>query len=281
MLFLMHFPWVVNGTPFGFTPLHAAVLGAVQGLTEFLPISSSAHLFIVPHLLGWHYEGVAFDVALHGGTLVALLLAFWRDWWNLARDAFAPDSAIRTEARHLWVWLIVASIPAAIVGVLLERAAENQLRSMELQATMLLVFGFILWMVDRLSGPGREVRRPGWAMALGIGLAQVLALIPGVSRSGVTITAGRFARLTRVSAARLSFLLATPITLGAVLLKAKDLPADVPMGTLAVGVLTSAVVGLLAIRGFLKWLGRAGFGLFFAYRAVLALLIFLLVRVQT
>src|SRR2546425_5331401 len=167
------------------TPLRAAVLGAVQGLTEFLPISSSAHLFIVPHLLGWHYEGVAFDVALHGGTLVALLVAFWRDWWNLARDAFASDTVARTEARHLWLWLILASIPAAIVGVLLEQAAEDRLRSMELQAIMLLVFGFILWVADRLSGPGREIRRPGWAMALGIGLAQVLALIPGVSRSGV------------------------------------------------------------------------------------------------
>src|SRR5438445_10545278 len=97
MLILAHFPLVVSDPPFGFTPLRAAVLGAVQGLTEFLPISSSAHLFIVPHLLGWHYEGVAFDVALHGGTLVALLVAFWRDWWNLARDAFASDTVALSE----------------------------------------------------------------------------------------------------------------------------------------------------------------------------------------
>ena len=192
----------------------------------------------------------------------------------LFRSTFAPDPAARTEARRLWLWIIVATIPGAVVGMLLERAAEDRLRSMELQATMLLVFGFILWAVDHFRGPGKEVRRPGWMMALWIGLAQVLALVPGVSRSGITITAGRAASLTRVSAARLSFMLATPITLGAVLLKAKDLPADLPAGSLAVGVITSALVGLLAIRGLLRWLSRAGFGVFFAYRAAVALLIF-------
>ena len=132
------------------------------------------------------------------------------------------------------------------------------------------MFGLLLWVADRWLPPGRDERHPGFGAALGMGMAQALALVPGVSRSGITITAGRAGGLSRVAAARLSFLLATPITFGAVLLKARHLPHDVPAGTLAVGVLASAVVGLLAIRGLLRWLQRAGFAVFFVYRALLA-----------
>lgn len=256
------------------TPARAAVLGAVQGLTEFLPISSSAHLFVIPELLGWKYAGLSFDVALHGGTLVALLFAFWKDWWTLASNALGlgpPER--RAEARHMWLWLIVATLPGAIAGKLLEQAAEERLRSLPIQAVMLFVFGFVLWAVDRWLPRGRDGGRPGWGAALGMGFAQALALVPGVSRSGITITAGRAAGFSRVAAARLSFLLATPITLGALLLKLRHLPMDVPPGTLAVGVITSALVGILAIHGLLRWLARAGFGAFFAYRSALALLL--------
>lgn len=253
------------------TPARAAILGAIQGLTEFLPVSSSAHLYVVPQLLGWRYEGVAFDVALHGGTLVALLFAFWADWWRLVKEALAgPD---RGAAWRMWAWLVIATIPGAIAGKLLEEAADKALRSIPLQACMLIVFGALLWAVDRFRGPGRDTDRPGWSSAIGMGVAQALALIPGVSRSGVTMTAGRLAGFSRVSAARLSFLLATPITLGAVLLKARHMPHDIPTSTLAIGVVTSAVVGLIAIRGLLRWLSRAGFGVFFAYRALFALFI--------
>jgi len=257
------------------TPARAAVLGAVQGLTEFLPISSSAHLYVIPKLLGWKYAGLSFDVALHGGTLIALLATFWRDWWELLTGAlsFTPSER-RSEAWHLWLWLALATVPGAIAGKLLEHAAEDRLRSLPLQGLMLLVFGFVLWAVDRTLAPGRDRGRPGWGAALGMGLAQALALVPGVSRSGITITAGRVAGFSRVAAARLSFLLATPITLGAVLLKLRHMPLDVPPGTLALGVITSAVVGVLAIRGLLRWLARAGFGVFFAYRAAVALLLF-------
>jgi undecaprenyl-diphosphatase len=257
------------------TPARAAVLGAVQGLTEFLPISSSAHLYVIPKLLGWRYAGLSFDVALHGGTLIALLAAFWRDWWDLATGAlsFTPSER-RAEAWHMWLWLALATIPGAIAGKLLEQAAEERLRSLPLQAVMLLAFGFLLWAVDRALAPGRASGRPGWGAALGMGLAQALALVPGVSRSGITITAGRAAGFSRVGAARLSFLLATPITLGAVLLKLRHMPLDVAPATLAVGVVTSALVGVLAIRGLLRWLARAGFGVFFVYRAAVALLLF-------
>jgi undecaprenyl-diphosphatase len=258
----------------GLTVVQAAVLGAVQGLSEFLPISSSAHLYIVPTLLHWRYEGVAFDVALHGGTLIALLAAFAGDWMALARDAVSGPPAVRAEARGLWLKLAAASVPGAIAGKLLEDAADHSLRALPIQATMLLVFGFLLWAVDRFRPPGRDVRAPGWGACLGIGFAQALALVPGVSRSGITITAGRASGLSRLSAARFSFLLATPITLGAVLLKLRHMPADVSMAAFAVGVGTSALVGFVAIRGLIRWLGRAGFGVFFAYRAALALLLF-------
>jgi undecaprenyl-diphosphatase len=259
------------------TPFRAAVLGTVQGLTEFLPVSSSAHLYIVPKLLGWTYEGVAFDVALHAGTLAALLLAFWRDWWNLVRDLFAPDPQARGDARKLWTWLIVATIPGGLAGLLLEKAADTQLRDLRIQAVTLFVFGVVLWAVDRFRPPGKDPKVPGLGGAIAMGFAQALALVPGVSRSGSTITAGRLVDLSRVSAARFSFLLATPITLAAVVLKLRHMPHDVPVASLVIGVVTAAGVGLLAIRGLIRWLGRAGFGVFLAYRTALAALLLIVV----
>jgi len=259
------------------TPGRAAVLGAVQGLTEFLPVSSSAHLYIVPKLLGWTYEGVAFDVALHAGTLVALLLAFWRDWWDLVRNLFAADAPTRDQARKLWAWLIVATIPGGVAGLLLEKAADTQLRDLRIQAVTLFVFGVVLWAADRFRPPGRDPEVPEMKTGLAMGFAQALALVPGVSRSGITITAGRLSGLSKISAARFSFLLATPITFAAVVLKLRHMPHDVPASSLAVGVITSAAVGLLAIRGLIRWLGRAGFGVFLAYRTALAALLLIVV----
>jgi undecaprenyl-diphosphatase len=269
------------------TAVEAAVLGTIQGLTEFLPVSSSAHLYVVPTLLGWRYAGVAFDVALHWGTLLALLFAFGRDWWELARAVFDADAGRRREALVTWLKIVVASVPTVIAGLLLKDAAETRLRSLPLQAATLFVFGFLLWWVDAIrarketaaaaavASPGTSVEAvtPGWGPCLVIGAAQALSLIPGVSRSGVTMTAGRAYGLSRVSAARFSFLLATPITIGAGVLELKDVPHDLSATTLAIGVVTAAVVGLLAIRGLIRWLGRAGFGAFFAYRAALAIVI--------
>jgi undecaprenyl-diphosphatase len=252
------------------TPFQALVLGAVQGLTELLPVSSSAHLYLVPTLLGWKYEGVAFDVALHGGTLVALVLAFWKDWLDLVRDAFSPDGVVAREARLMWARLVVATIPGAIAGKLLDQLADEKLRAVPLQAATLAVFGLLMWWVDRTRGPGRDVKSPGWGTSLAMGLAQCLALVPGVSRSGITMTAGRATGLSRVSVARFSFMLATPITFGALLLMMKDVPHDVPLATLGVGVVAAAAFGILAIRFLLDLLRRAGFGVFAAYRVALA-----------
>jgi undecaprenyl-diphosphatase len=251
------------------TPLRAAVLGAIQGATEFLPISSSAHLYAVPEMLGWRYEGLAFDVALHWGTLLALLAAFWRDWLGLAQGALKAGPEGGT-ARSTLLRLAVASVPAAIAGVLLQKEAETHLRALPLQAAMLVVFGVLLWWVDRRRPGGRHEDVPGWGTSLLVGTAQAVALVPGVSRSGITMTAGRASGLDRVSAARFSFLLATPITFGAGLLELRHLSSDLPLATLAAGVTTSTLVGLLAIRGLLRWLGRAGFGVFCAYRVAFA-----------
>lgn len=255
------------------SPLEAATLGAIQGLTEFLPISSSAHLYAVPRMLGWSYGGISFDVALHMGTLVALLGAFWRDWWNLARDLLGHDPARRREAWITLAKLFVASIPAAITGLYFEQAAYTHFRSLPLQAAMLALFGFLLWWVDRRSPQGGDGRFPGWGTSLFVGFAQALSLVPGVSRSGVTMTAGRAAQMTRVQAARFSFLLGTPITLGAGLLELRRLDDGPPLGIVAIGVATSAIVGILAIHGLIRWLGKTGFGAFFAYRALFAVVI--------
>jgi undecaprenyl-diphosphatase len=252
---------------------HAIVLGAIQGLTEFLPVSSSAHLYVIPTLLRWPYAGVAFDVALHWGTLLALLVAFGADWVRLFANVFGAVPAEREAARALWLRLIVGSVPAAVAGYLLRGPAEDLLRNLPLQAAMLAIFGLLLWAVDRFRPAGTTTAVPGWGATIGVGLAQAIALVPGVSRSGVTITAGRAGGLERVSAARFSFLLATPITLGAGLLELHHLSPGVPVASLAAGVISSAVVGLFAIRGLLRWLGHAGFAAFFAYRVAFALLI--------
>lgn len=251
----------------------AIVLGAIQGLTEFLPISSSAHLYVVPTLLHWPYAGVAFDVALHWGTLLALLAAFWRDWLGMLTPLASGPTAARSQAVSMWLKIAAASVPGAIAGVMLKDVAESGLRNLPLQAAMLAIFGLLLWAVDRFAPVGSRTNQPGWGTSLGMGIAQALALIPGVSRSGVTITAGRATGLDRVSAARFSFLLATPITFGAGLLELRHLSHDISIAALAAGVVTAAVVGLLTIRGLMRWLGKAGFAAFFAYRVAFALLI--------
>ena len=255
------------------TPLQAFILGAVQGITELLPISSSAHLYLVPTLLGWRYEGVAFDVALHAGTLVALVAAFLDDWLGMARDANSADPVRRRDARMLFGVIVLGTIPALIAGKLLDDVSD-QLRSVPLQAAMLAVFGVLLWAADRFSPRADTVRVPSWRTALGVGLAQCLALVPGVSRSGITMTAGRVAGLSRVSAARFSFLLSTPITLAAVaykLLKESDkLLGQLPFSTLLIGMVSSALFSFLAIRFMLGVLRRTGFGVFAVYRIALA-----------
>jgi undecaprenyl-diphosphatase len=260
------------------TPLQAFVLGAVQGLTELLPVSSSAHLFLVPTLLGWPYAGVAFDVAMHAGTLLALVVAFWSDWVKLLGDAVSPDPGLRTDARATLGMILIATVPALIAGKVLY-GIEDRLRIVPLQATMLLVFGIVLWLADKYSGPGKDERAPGWGPSLGMGLAQGIALMPGVSRSGITMTIGRMGGLSRIAAARFSFLMSLPITLAAVsYTMLKDgrtlVSTGLPLGTLLIGVASSALFGFIAIRFMLSLLRSRGYGGFAAYRVVFALALF-------
>jgi undecaprenyl-diphosphatase len=261
------------------TVFQAFVLGAVQGITELLPISSSAHLFLFPTLLGWPYAGTTFDIALHFGTLLALVFAYLDDWRRMAVDFFSRDAVKRRDARTLFGTIAVATVPGLMAGWKLGDL-EDKLRSLPyavpLMATLLLVFGVLLWVVDRFAArPGRDARVPGWGAAIGVGLAQALALVPGVSRSGITMTAGRACGLSRLSSARFSFLISMPITLAAVmytlLLKSREMSNAMPVTTLLVGVVTSAVFGFLAIRFLLGVLRRTGFGVFALYRVLFAL----------
>jgi undecaprenyl-diphosphatase len=265
------------GTEPVLSPLQAFVLGAVQGITELLPISSSAHLYLVPTVLGWPYAGIAFDVAMHAGTLLALIAAFWSDWLAMARDALGREATKRREALGLLGMIVVATIPGLVAGKLLDDWSD-QLRSVPLQATMLGVFGIILWAADRFTKRAREDRLPGWGTAIAVGLAQCLALVPGVSRSGITMTTGRLSGLSRYAAARFSFLLSTPITLAAVaytmLKHGTELLHRVPMTTLHIGMVSSAIFSFLAIRVMLAMVRRIGFGVFAAYRVTVAIALF-------
>ena len=246
------------------TVVQAVVMGAVQGLGEFLPISSSAHLVLLPRLLGWQDPGLTFDVALHMGTLLAVVLYFWRDWRNLFAGAVRRQPS---EEKKLFWYLVLATVPGALLGFLMEEKAETVFRGTILIGLMMIVMGLLLFWADRR----RQLRRldtMSWREALLIGLSQALAIIPGVSRSGSTMTAARFLLLTREDAARFSFLLSTPIIFGAGLLKLRHLPVAAINLPFLAGVVSSFVVGVLAISFMLNYLKRSNFALFVGYRLV-------------
>lgn len=259
----------------------ALVLGIVQGATELLPISSSGHLILVPWAADWHYLQAhpdfnkTFDVALHLGTLIAVVLYFWRDVVRLVRAWWQSVTRRRIETadeRVAW-YVFVATVPAAIAGAAGESFIEDKLGDPWQIAILLALFALILWISDRVS-PRRSMEDIGWRGALGVGLAQCLALMPGTSRSGVTITAARFLKLNRDDAARLSFLLLIPIVFGAALLKGAKVAVDgLPPGSagpFVVGTIAAAVVGLVAIWGLLGYVRRHTYTVFVVYRLALA-----------
>lgn len=261
--------------------VQALVMGVVQGLTEFLPISSSGHLILVPWMLGWHdrfIESLAFSVMLHLGTLAALLLYFASDWVRLVRAGLASLRERRIgedEWRRLAAVLVVATIPAGVAGALLADPVEIATRRPAIVAVALVLGAAILWYADRVGRRDRGLEGVGYAAALGIGAAQAVALIPGISRSGITIAAGLFLGLRREAAARFSFLLATPTIAGAGAFQAYRLARgeagpSPDAAVLVVGVLASLLTGLLAIHVLLDWLRRRGVGVFVAYRVALA-----------
>jgi len=256
----------------------AIVLAVVQGLTEFLPISSTAHLILVPWLLGWHDPGLAYDVALHAGTLLALLVYFARDWMAMARGLLFGSATVADQAQRRLLGLIVlATVPGALAGYFLEHYAESVFRTPALVAAALIGVALLMWMADRRT-LARKMESIGFADAALIGLAQAVAIVPGTSRSGITIAAGLFRNLTRESAARFSFLLATPIIGGATLLEGwQMLEQGLPPGTLvrdfAVGFVVSALVGYAAIAFLLRYLQMRTLKIFVAYRLALGAII--------
>ncbi len=265
--------------------LQAVILGIIQGLTEFLPISSSAHLLLVPWIFGWHHLGLEFDVALHIGTLLAVLIYFRRDFLQLILDLFrsllrTPPAAAEksTDARLAWA-IVIGTIPAAVIGGLFGDALEEAFRSPVVTVVTLSVFGLFLLLADRYGRRERSVGSVGWRDGLLIGCAQALALIPGVSRSGVTITAALVLALGRRDAARFSFLLAGPIVTLAGLKAVFDLwmKGGLERGLVipfVVGIIVSFVTGLLCISYFLRFLQKRSFLSFAVYRFLLASVIF-------
>jgi undecaprenyl-diphosphatase len=275
----------------------AIVLAIIQGLAEFLPISSSGHLIIVRRLLGWNELSPAheltFDVALHFGTLLSVLFYFRRTWLQIVQAAFGgkvvrfsetgssdqsltPDEQ-REERLLLW-FLAAATIPGAIAGKLLEHGAEDYFREhIFLIAAALIVVALLMWWGEKVNQASKPLSRIGLADAILIGCAQATALVPGVSRSGSTITAGLFRNMTREAAVRFSFLLSTPLIAGAALLKAHELKKEgLPAGMhlpLMVGVLVSAMVGYAAIAWLMRYLQANSLKVFIVYRLVLGVIV--------
>ena len=261
--------------------VQALVMGIVQGLTEFLPISSSGHLIIVPFLLGWKdpfITSLAFSVMLHIGTLVALLVYFRADWFRLVPAGFATirDRSFGADPDRRLAWLLVAAtIPAAIAGFLLSDVIEAYFRDIGSVVAMLVVGAIVLWLADRWGARNKGVEDVTFPLAFGLGVAQALALVPGISRSGISISAARFAGLNREAAARFSFLMATPITIGAAIFEIRKLASgeagvDVSLGPLIVGMLAAFVAGMLAIGFLLRYLRTRSLKIFVAYRLVVA-----------
>jgi undecaprenyl-diphosphatase len=258
------------------------VLGIVQGLTEFLPVSSTAHLALVPWLFGWKDPGLGFDIALHVGTLAAVLIYFFRDWVQILAQGFGartggdPDLS---RNRHLLWLLAAATIPVGIVGYIFKAQAETTWRSPYVIGTMLIVVGLLMWASEYVGRKQKDLGHVTPADAISIGIAQALAVVPGTSRSGITISAGLFRNLDRRAAARFSFLLSTP-AIGAA--AAKDfwdlikheggLPAEMH-APFAVGIVVSAIVGCLTIKFFMDFLRRSTFAVFIIYRIVFGIIV--------
>jgi undecaprenyl-diphosphatase len=259
----------------GVTYLQAVILGALQGLGEFLPISSSGHLIVVPWLMGWSGHGLAFDVALHLGTLVAVVYAFASDWARMGASALRGLRSGRPFAEsggRMLGLLAMASIPGAVVGLLIDDWAEAELRSPLLVASSMAVMGLVLLAADRKRGD-RLADGIALSHAMMIGMAQALALVPGVSRSGVTISAALFLGYRREEAARFSFLLATPITFGAAVLKVPHLLVGNAVGVVLIGIVVAAIVGWLSIFCLLRYVRVRDYRPFVWYRLAFAALV--------
>ncbi|MBI1357148.1 MAG: undecaprenyl-diphosphatase UppP [Acidobacteria bacterium] len=267
--------------------LHAVVLALVQAVTEFLPVSSTAHLILVPWLLGWQDHGLLFDIALHMGTLAAVIAYFFKTWVRLAFLAIGkevwkpppgePDYDLYQNPR-LFLYLVASTLPAGVAGLILKDFVESTLRSPVVIGVMLIAVGLLIYVAEKTGTFRRDLGQLTLRDAMVIGAAQALALIPGTSRSGITISAAMLLGISRHSAARFSFLLSTPIILGAGLKASLDafgeggIPAD-DRAAFVVGVLTAGIFGYIVISAFLRYLQRATMRVFVIYRVVFGIIV--------
>ncbi len=262
--------------------IEVIVLGIVQGLTEFLPISSTAHLAVIPWLFGWKDPGLTFDIALHVGTLAAVLIYFFRDWVLVLAHGFGlrveGDPDLKRNPKLLW-FLVAATIPVGLFGYIFKEQAETTWRSPNVIGAMMIGVGVILWLTERAGRRHKDMSHLSFVDAMAIGFAQVLAIVPGTSRSGITIAAGLFRNLDRATAARFSFLLSTP-AIGAA--AAKDfydllkqdggIPPEMRTA-FAVGILVSGVTGCVVIRFLMNYLRKGTLNFFVAYRVIFGIMI--------
>lgn len=261
------------------TTIQALILGIIQALTEFLPVSSSGHLNVFPWIFGWNVPD-SFDVALHLGTLLAIVIYFFKDWINLIKGGYkkAVKKEDSLDGKIFW-YLVIATIPAGILSLVLDKVSsaivgDNISLEMGLIAVALIVMGIILYIVDKKCKSDVNYENISLKQSILIGISQAIAAaFPGVSRSGITMTVARGLRVDRESAAKFSFLLATPITLAAVLVDLKDFVFNIPF---VVGVLASFILGLIVIKFFLKYLRKGSFKGFAIYRIIFGIVIFAL-----
>lgn len=267
------------------TILQALILGIIQGLTELLPISSSGHLDVIPWLLNWtmnpqfNIDFEAFDVALHFGTFLAIALFFFKDWIRLIVGGFnqVVKKKKTIEGKMFW-YLVIATIPGGIIGLLLDTFVGDGLKKPVIIAIALIVMGIILYVVDKKSKTETTYEKMTFKQTFLIGLSQCLAFIPGVSRSGITMTTGRAMGIDRESAAKYSFMLSAPIVFAATLFKIGDFVFNVPF---FVGVLASFIVGIIVIKWLLNYLQKGSFKIFAIYRVIfgIIILIFAFIRI--
>ena len=256
--------------------LKAIILGIVQGIGEFLPISSSAHLILVPFLFGWESHSMAFDVALHFGTLLSVLVIFFRDWWDLFMGAVKKVTKGKSSFENKMFWyLVIATIPGALLGFLLENVVENIFRTkIWLIALALAIMGILIYLGDKWADQHYKIetdfKHISLRQAFIIGLSQALAIIPGFSRSGTTILAARLMGLSKKAATKFTFLLSVPIIVGATILKVTDLTFNLET---IVGVLVSFGVGVFSIKFLLNYIKKHDFSVFAIYRVIFAIII--------
>jgi undecaprenyl-diphosphatase len=257
------------------------VLAIVQALTEFLPISSTAHLVLIPWLFGWKDGGLTFDVALHAGTLVAVIIYFFQDWVQIIAQGFGlrigRDPDLKQNRNLLWL-LAVASIPIGIFGYLFDKQADTTWRQPYVIGTMLILVGIVMWIAEKRRIGSKSMSTIQMSDGIAVGLAQAVAVIPGTSRSGATISAGLFRNMNRETAARFSFLLSTPAIAAAVAKKFWDvhkeggIPADMKV-PIVVGIAVSGVLGAIVIAFFLRYLRRSSLMPFVWYRIVFGIIV--------